>query len=207
MNYVKNMTERYPALAVCEMDVALAIEAVTECYKNGGKLLLLGNGGSASDAEHISGELLKGFLSKRPPIDDELTALSAELGESAGMLQRGISAIPLTSLTSLLSAFANDVSPELVYAQLVYALGKKCDLAVGLSTSGNSKNVVAALKVAKALGIKTLALTGESGGELADIADIVIKAPACETYKVQEYHLPIYHAICAEAERIIFENN
>jgi len=206
MNYLKNMTDRYPALAVCEREVARAAEAVVECYNRGGKILLLGNGGSAADAEHISGELLKGFLSKRPVTIEERERLSP-LGDAADKLQRGIPAIPLTSLSSLLSAYANDVDPELVYAQLVFALGRECDLAFGLSTSGNSKNVVAALKTAKALGIKTVAMTGETGGELADIADIVIKAPACETYKVQEYHLPIYHAICAEAERIIFEEN
>ena len=206
MNYVKNMTDRYPALAVCEREVRLATEAVVDCYNNGGKILLLGNGGSAADAEHISGELLKGFLSKRPVTDAERERLSL-LGDAADKLQRGIPAIPLTSLTSVLSAFANDVEPELVYAQLVFALGRECDLVIGLSTSGNSKNVVAALKTAKALGIKTVAMTGETGGALADIADVVIKAPSRETYKVQEYHLPIYHAICAEAERIIFEEN
>lgn len=206
MNYVKNMTDRYPALAICEREVALAAEAVVECYNKGGKVLILGNGGSAADAEHISGEFLKGFLSKRPVTVEEHRQLSP-LGDAADKLQRGIPAIPLTSLSSLLSAYANDVDPELVYAQLVFALGRECDLVIGLSTSGNSKNVVAALKTAKALGIKTVAMTGESGGALADIADIVIKAPACETYKVQEYHLPIYHAICAEAERIIFEEN
>ena len=206
MNYVKNMTDRYPALAACESEVALATEAVVDCYNNGGKILLLGNGGSAADAEHISGEFLKGFLSKRSVTDAERERLSP-LGDAADKLQRGIPAIPLTSLTSVLSAFANDVEPELVYAQLVFALGRECDLVIGLSTSGNSKNVVAALKTAKALGIKTVAMTGETGGALADIADVVIKAPARETYKVQEYHLPIYHAICAEAERIIFEEN
>ncbi len=207
MNYVKNMVERYPALASCEREVTLAVSLVTECCRSGGKLLLLGNGGSAADAEHISGELLKGFLSKRPPVGEELDLLSEALGEDARKLQRGIPAIPLTSLTSVLSAFANDVSPELVYAQLVFALGKPADVVIGLSTSGNSKNVVAALKTAKAMGIKTVAMTGVSGGELADIADIVIKAPETETYKVQEYHLPIYHAICAEAEKILFEEN
>ena len=153
MNYVENMIERYPALASCEREVALAVSAVVDCCRSGGKLLLLGNGGSAADAEHISGELLKGFLSKRPPVGEELSLLTEALGEDAARLQRGIPAIPLTSLTSVLSAFANDVSPELVYAQLVYALGKERDLVLGLSTSGNSRNVVAALKTAKALGI------------------------------------------------------
>ena len=204
MNYVENMVERYPELTACKNEVALAIDAVVECYNNGGKVLIIGNGGSAADAEHISGELLKGFLSKRPVTGAELSALSAELGDAAEKLQRGIPAVPLTSLSAALSAFANDVDPELVFAQLVFALGKENDLVVGLSTSGNSKNVVKALEVAKALGIRTVAMTGASGGVLADIADVTVKAPVAETYKVQEYHLPIYHAICAEAERLIF---
>ena len=204
MNYVENMVERYPELTACKNEVALAINAVVDCYNAGGKILICGNGGSAADAEHISGELLKGFLSKRPVTGAELSALSAELGDAAEKLQRGIPAVPLTSLSAALSAFANDVDPELVFAQLVFALGKENDLVVGLSTSGNSKNVVKALEVAKARGIKTVAMTGASGGRLAEIADITVKAPATETYKVQEYHLPIYHAICAEAERLIF---
>ena len=206
MNYLDNLIVRYPELAPLREKIGAAIDMIIESYKSGGKVLLCGNGGSAADSEHISGELLKGFLSKRPVTDAERERLSP-LGDAADKLQRGIPAIPLTSLTSVLSAFANDVEPELVYAQLVFALGRECDLVIGLSTSGNSKNVVAALKTAKALGIKTVAMTGETGGALADIADIVIKAPARETYKVQEYHLPIYHAICAEAERIIFEEN
>ena len=204
MNYVENMVERYPELTACKNEVALAIDAVVDCYNAGGKILICGNGGSAADAEHISGELLKGFLSKRPVTGAELSALSAELGDAAEKLQRGIPAVPLTSLSAALSAFANDVDPELVFAQLVFALGKKKDLLIGLSTSGNSKNVVAAIKTAKALGIRTVAMTGASGGVLADIADVTVKAPVAETYKVQEYHLPIYHAICAEAERLIF---
>ena len=180
--------------------------AILDCYSACGKILLCGNGGSAADSEHIAGELLKGFLTKRTPNDRELTGLSLALGseELAGKLQRGIPAIPLPSMSAAISAFSNDVDPELVYAQLVYALGKKGDVLIGLSTSGNSKNVVHAIKIAKSLGIKTIALTGRDGGELKNIADVTIRVPATETYKVQEYHLPIYHAICAEAERILF---
>ena len=192
MNYVENMTKRYPELSVCEREVALSVEAFVDCYNAGGKILICGNGGSAADAEHISGELLKGFMQKRPATKEEMAMLAA---------------VPLTSLSAALSAFANDVDPELVFAQLVFALGRENDLVVGLSTSGNSKNVVKALEVARSLGIKTLAMTGESGGKLAEIADITVKVPATETYKIQEYHLPVYHAVCAEAERVIFKEN
>lgn len=206
MNYIENMVKRYPELASCAEDTELVTGAFVACYNAGGKILICGNGGSAADAEHISGELLKGFMQKRPITENERESLSA-LGQVADKLQRGIPAVPLTSLSAALSAFANDVDPELVFAQLVFALGKENDLVVGLSTSGNSKNVVAALEVAKARGIKTVAMTGASGGKLSEIADITVKVPATETYKVQEYHLPVYHAICAEAERRIFGEN
>ena len=204
MNYLDNLTERYPELAPLKEKIGAAIDMIIESYKNGGKVLLCGNGGSAADSEHISGELLKGFMELRRPEGDELAALTEALGEDAVKLQRGVAAVPLTSLSASLSAFANDVDPELVFAQLTYALGKKGDVLICLSTSGNSKNVVKAAKVAKALGIKTIGMSGESGGAFLSICDITVNAPSCETYKVQEYHLPIYHAICAEVERILF---
>lgn len=204
MNYLDNLTERYPELAPLKEKIGAAIDMIIESYKNGGKVLLCGNGGSAADSEHISGELLKGFMELRRPEGDELAALTEALGEDAVKLQRGVAAVPLTSLSASLSAFANDVDPELVFAQLTYALGKKGDVLICLSTSGNSKNVVKAAKVAKALGIKTIGMSGESGGAFLSICDITVNAPSRETYKVQEYHLPIYHAICAEVERILF---
>ena len=149
---------------------------------------------------------MKGFMIKRNPEGEEFERLSSDIGEEfGGRLQRGIPAIPLTSITGTLSAFANDVDPLLVYGQLVYALGKDCDVLFALSTSGNSANVVAAVKVAKSLGIKTVAFTGKSGGKLREISDICICAPETETYKVQEYHLPIYHAICQELEVRLFD--
>ena len=204
MNYLDNLTERYPELAPLKEKIGAAIDMIIESYKNGGKVLLCGNGGSAADSEHISGELLKGFMELRRPEGDELAALTEALGEDAVKLQRGVAAVPLTSLSASLSAFANDVDPELVFAQLTYALGKKGDVLICLSTSGNSKNVVKAAKVAKALGIKTIGMSGESGGAFLSICDTTVNAPSRETYKVQEYHLPIYHAICAEVERILF---
>jgi D-sedoheptulose 7-phosphate isomerase len=204
MNYLDNLTVRYPELAPLKEKIGLAVDMIIESYKKGGKVLLCGNGGSAADSEHISGELLKGFMELRRPEGEELIKLTEALGEDAPKLQRGVAAVPLTSLSASLSAFANDVDPELVFAQLTYALGKKEDVLICLSTSGNSKNVVKAAKVAKALGIKTIGMSGEGGGAFLSICDVTINAPSRETYKVQEYHLPIYHAICAEVERILF---
>ncbi len=204
-SYLDNLVMRYPALSICVDSISRAIELSLDCYRSGGKIMLCGNGGSSADCEHIAGELLKGFMTKRPATEKELEKLSETLGaESAMKLQRGIPAVPLTSITGTLSAFANDVDPELVYAQLVFAMGKECDVLYALSTSGNSKNVVEAVKVAKALGIKTVAFTGEKGGKLLELADVTICAPATETYKVQEYHLPIYHAICQVLEDTLF---
>lgn len=200
MNQIEKIINENPALAPCRAAMEQIVSAIVTMHRAGGKLLLCGNGGSASDCEHISGELLKGFLSKRP-IGDELPMLD---GDIRAKLQRGIGAVPLPSLSSLSTAFSNDVDPMLTFAQSVYALGQKGDVVLGLSTSGNAKNVVAALKVAKAMGLTTVAMTGESGGEMKKIADITLCVPETETYKVQQLHLPAYHAICAEAERILF---
>lgn len=207
------MTElliRYPQLSLCKNKIMEAADAMEECCKSGGKVILCGNGGSAADCEHISGELLKGFLMQRPVQYDDRNKFYDimpydEATNFVNKLQRGIPCIPLTSLTASLTAFANDVDPEMMYAQLTYALASKNDLLIGISTSGNSKNVVNALKVAKALGIKSIALTGNKPHSLcAKNADITILAPASETYLVQELHLPIYHYLCAETERRIF---
>jgi len=204
MKYTNELTERYPALLPLKAEIETAVEKIVESYKNGGKVLLCGNGGSASDSDHVAGELLKGFLMKREPFGKELSALNKEMGEDAVKLQRGIPAIPLPQLSGVLSAFANDVDPSLVYAQLVYALGKKGDVLIAFSTSGNSVNTVKAARCARALGITVVSLTGESGGALRSLSDISLRAPEKETFKVQEYHLPIYHAICAEVENILF---
>ena len=204
MKYVDELVKRYPALADIKSEVEGAVLALVDTYRKGGKVLIAGNGGSAADAEHISGELLKGFITKRTPEAKELSLLSDALGDDASLLQRGVPAIPLSSLTSSLSAFANDVSPSLVYAQLVYALGKSNDTLICLSTSGNSENVVLAARVARSLGITTVSLTGKSGGKLLEICDVAITAPEIETFKVQELHLPIYHAMCADVEDILF---
>lgn len=204
-NHVSTLIERYPDLAVCRRDIEKTVAVILDSYQRGGKILLCGNGGSAADCEHISGELLKGFLLKRTPEDEELTGLSLAIGsENAAKLQRGIPAIPLCSLSAAMTAFSNDVSAELVYAQLTYAIGKKGDTLICISTSGNSRNAVLAAKTARQMGITTVALTGKAGGELKEICDITVTAPEKDTFKVQELHLPIYHAICAEVERILF---
>ena len=195
---MENLLKRYPALEVCKDDIKSALKLIIETYENGGKVLVCGNGGSASDSEHIVGELMKGFLSCRKVTDERIPE---ELRKN---LQGSLPAISLPSQSAILSAFVNDVEPEMMYAQLVYGYAKENDLVIGISTSGNSKNVVNAVKVANALGVKTLSLTGKTGGILSDISDVTIKVPEMETYKIQEYHLPVYHYLCAETERHFF---
>ncbi len=201
MKYVENLIERYPNLSEGREALEKAIEVVVAMHNMGGTLLVCGNGGSAADCEHISGELLKGFLSRRSLSETEKSGLSPEI---ADRLQGGIKVIPLQSLTSLITAFGNDVSSDLALAQLVWVFGEQNSVFLGISTSGNAKNVCAAAEVAKAKGMKTIAMTGHNGGKLAHICDIAIKAPENETYKIQELHLPIYHALCAETEAQIF---
>lgn len=193
MNHIEKLISRIPALAPLASEIEGAVAAICQMHRAGGKLLLCGNGGSAADCEHISGELLKGFLQKREPRENV-----------PSVLQQGVAAIPLPSLSASLSAFANDVEPSLVYAQLTYALGRPGDVFMGISTSGNSKNVVEAAEVARRLGLVTIALTGASGGKLADICHVTIRVPENETYLVQELHLPVYHVICAEVEERLF---
>ena len=203
MKHVELLMTRHPELADCKNDIINAINAIVKSYYAGGKVLLCGNGGSASDCEHISGEFLKGFLSKRKIADGEYPEFSEEAREK---LQKGIPSIPLTSLTALISAFSNDVDADWTYAQMVFALGKKADVFIGLSTSGGAKNVRYGAEIAKALGITTIAMTGAKENPLASLSDIAIRVPETETFKVQELHLPVYHAICAEVENILFGN-
>ena len=202
MKYVDLLTKNNPSLSLCEQEIRASIEAILEMHREGGKLLLCGNGGSATDCSHIAGELLKGFLLKRPITGEDSITLSDLPHKET--LQRGICAVSLPDQGAVLSAYANDVEPDMVYAQLVYAMQRKGDVFLGLSTSGNSKNVVYAAQCAKALGLTTIAMTGQAGGRLAEICDIAIRVPATETYLVQEYHLPIYHAICAQVEYDLF---
>jgi D-sedoheptulose 7-phosphate isomerase len=169
---------------------------------NEGKLLLCGNGGSAADADHWAGELLKGFCSKRPLMPDEKVGLPPILAEQ---LQRPLPAIPLTSFTALATAFANDVAPELCFAQLTWALGNAGDVFIGISTSGNAKNVGWAAQAARSRGLRTIGLTGKSGGELKNHCEVMVRVPAMETYLVQELHLPIYHCLSLMLEEEFFK--
>lgn len=205
---MKELYERYPILKECADDIERAIDTIRQSYKSGGKLLLCGNGGSCADCEHIVGELMKGFLLSRP-VDDMYTKFQ-ELGfEDAEYmtknLQGSLPAVSLPHQSAVISAFSNDVAPDMVYAQLVLGLAAESDVLLCLSTSGNSKNVVYAAKCANALGIKSIAMTGKNPSLLSDLCDITIRVPETETYKIQELHLPVYHHICAQLERIFFE--
>ena len=211
---VDTLIARYPALEGCGTDIRAAITALCECYRAGGKLIVCGNGGSASDAEHIVGELMKGFLLPRHLDEAMLDKLHAVCDAKDPRavdyfmqnLQGALPAISLPSQLAISTAFSNDQAPDLTFAQQVLGLGKEGDILLGITTSGNSKNVIYAFEIAKALGLTTVALTGTPGGRVAadDLAEIVIKAPASETYVIQEYHLPIYHALCIAAEEEFF---
>ena len=195
---MKELMERYPALEVCRDSIQQAAELMIDIYRRGGKVLVCGNGGSAADSEHIVGELMKGFLFPRTVTDGRIPEALRK------NLQGALPAISLPSQCSILSAFVNDVEPDMMYAQLVYGYAREQDLVIGISTSGNSKNVVNAVKVANSIGAKTLSLTGEGGGILGKISDVTVKVPAMETFKIQEYHLPVYHYLCAAVEKYFF---
>ena len=188
---LNELFERYPALED-------ALKLLIDTYKNDGKVLVCGNGGSAADSEHIVGELMKGFMLKRE-VDDGRIPENMRCN-----LQGALPAISLVSQSGVLSAFINDVEPEMMYAQLVYGYGKEGDLLICLSTSGNSKNCVNAAEVAKRIGINVLSLTGKKESRLSEISDCTVKVPEIETFKVQEYHLPIYHYLCAMTEKYFF---
>jgi len=195
------MLQRYPLLVACASDIERAFSILRESFSVGGKLLLCGNGGSAADADHWAGELLKGFVRKRPLDPKDMEKLPARLAQK---LQGALPAIPLTGFASLNTAFANDVDPQLTFAQLVWGLGKPGDVLVGLSTSGNAANVCAAMEAAKARGLSRIGLSGRSGGLLCHCCDLCIKVPADETYQVQELHLPIYHCLSLMLEDEFF---
>jgi D-sedoheptulose 7-phosphate isomerase len=195
------LVANHPATAACRGAVGEVIERLVTVFASGGKLLICGNGGSAADAEHIAGELMKGFM--HPRTLDAATA--ARLGPTlAPKLQRGLPVLPLTGFSSFTTAWANDCDREFLYAQLVLTLGRPGDALLAISTSGNAVNVLHAADTARAQGLSVLALTGESGGKLKPKADICVCAPARETYRIQEYHLPIYHTVCLSLEERFF---
>lgn len=203
---IKDLFVRYPDLCPAKKDIVAAAELMVETIKNGNKILLCGNGGSASDSLHIVGELMKEFALKRP-LSEEVKAALKEAGDDGYIganLQGAMPAVSLVGVTALESAYANDAASDLGFAQQVLGLGNKGDLLIGITTSGNSKNVIYAAITAKAKGVKTVALTGGTGGKIKDICDCSIVVPANETYKIQEYHLPVYHNLCLALENEFF---
>ncbi len=205
---IMDLIRRYPVLEVCKTDIKNVCNILIDRFLEQKRLFVCGNGGSCADADHIVGELAKGFLKKRPLPEDQRKMLQTKVPDGAllaAKLQIGLPAISLHSQSALATAVANDLGEDLVYAQTLYAIGNKGDVLLGISTSGNARNVHLACQVAKLKGMDIIGLTGDKGGKLADIADICIKVPATETYQVQELHLPVYHAICAAVEADLFE--
>jgi len=208
MDYLQQLIERYPKLESAKDDIKAAFDIIVNSYSNGGKLLIAGNGGSASDAEHIAGELMKTFAKKRElpgSFVSEVAAVDAEIARYlVPRLQPGLPAIALSGHASLNTACINDIDGNITFAQQVYGYGKEGDVLLAISTSGNSKNVLYGAAVARAKKLKIIALTGASGGKLIKFADVCIRVPETETYKIQELHLPVYHLLCMMLEDRFF---
>lgn len=206
--YFQNLLKRYPDLESCASEILKAYETLADSFSAGGKLLVAGNGGSAADAEHIAGELMKSFLKKRalsPDLEKAMEDVDAELGkELKGCLQQALPTIALDSHTALNTAIMNDGNPLTVFAQQVNGYGREEDVFLAISTSGKSRNILYAAVVAKAKGMKVIGLTGEKESKLSALADVCIKVPETECYKVQERHLPIYHTLCLMLEEKFF---
>ncbi|MBQ8096023.1 MAG: SIS domain-containing protein [Prevotella sp.] len=208
MKQIDLLTERYPKLRPCEEAILQAYETLEQAYAQGRKLLVCGNGGSASDSEHIVGELMKEFKLKRKVYSgqaDAMKAIDPDMGDYlANNLQGALPAIALTGHSALSTAFMNDSESVLVFAQQVNGYGKPGDVFLGISTSGNSMNVIYAAITAKARGLKVLGLTGQRESRLSRLADVCIRVPETETYKIQELHLPVYHCLCLMLEERFF---
>ena len=206
--HIDILLSRYPILEACKEDIVNAYRIMEECYEHDGKLLIAGNGGSAADSEHIAGELMKRFKSPRPvpqQFAEILKTVDPVRGEELSKnLERGLMAVPLVAHEALATAYINDVDGLGVFAQQLYGFGRSGDVFLGISTSGNSKNVMNATVVARALGMKVIGLTGAKGGELAEVADVTVKVPEIETYMIQELHLPVYHCWCLMLEDRFF---
>lgn len=201
MNDIDHLCQRLPSLENCRDSIQQATDLLIQSFQQGNKLLLCGNGGSAADCEHIAGELIKRFSAPRPLPSELSGLLGAELAQN---LHGGLPALSLPSMIGFHTAFTNDDDPAYAFAQQVIAFGKTGDVLLAISTSGNSQNLIHAVHTAKVLGLKTIALTGESGGKLAPLCDLAILAPASDTPRVQELHLPIYHSICTVVENTLF---
>jgi D-sedoheptulose 7-phosphate isomerase len=205
MKQLASLLERYRALEACEKDLTAAFDLLAAAFRSGNKLLVCGNGGSAADSEHIVAELMKGFLKRRPISAAHAAQLEGPGGkEIARRLQGALAAISLPSQMSLITATANDGDFEMVFAQQVYGLGRPGDVLLAISTSGTSRNISNAVIVAKAFGLKSIALTGRSGGDLAPLADVAIKVPSDNVAEIQELHLPVYHWLSTELEAEFF---
>ncbi|MBL7110673.1 MAG: SIS domain-containing protein [Bacteroidales bacterium] len=205
---IDQLFHNYPVLAQCEADILAAFELIRSSYQTGGKLLVCGNGGSAADAEHMVGELMKAFNLRRPLPEDIKRNFTESYGEDgeylANRLQSALTAISLVSQSSLTTAIINDESADLVFAQQVIGYGAAGDVLIAISTSGNSKNVLNAVYTARVKGLKVVGLTGEKGGKLKDHCDVSIRVPAGETPRIQELHVPVYHTLCAMLEDYFF---
>ena len=209
MDYIAKLIERYPVLASVENEIRTAYQVLEKAYTNHKKLLVGGNGGSCADAEHIVGELMKGFVKKREipeKMQERLLGLDQELGKHlANGLQSSLRAIAITGHAGFSTAFANDVDPEMIYAQQVNGYGDEGDVLLAISTSGNAKNLIYAALTARAKDMPVILLSGKDGGKLRAIADVSIVVPNQETYQIQELHLPIYHALCLQLEDKFFK--
>ncbi len=209
MDYIAQLIERYPVLASVENEIRTAYQVLERAYTNHKKLLVGGNGGSCADAEHIVGELMKGFVKKREipkTMQERLLGLDQELGKQlANGLQSSLRAIAITGHAGLSTAFANDVDSEMTYAQQVNGYGDEGDVLLAISTSGNSKNLIYAALTARAKDMPVVLLSGKDGGKLRAIADVSIVVPNQKTYQIQELHLPIYHALCLQLEDKFFK--
>ena len=206
--YADTLFQRYPELLSCSESILQAYSIMENSFFKSGTLFICGNGGSASDAEHITGELSKGFLLKRELPDDLKRKMNENLGENidaiTSRLQMGLKAMVLSAHQALSTAFANDVDPKLCCAQQLFVMGSQKDVVMGITTSGNAENVLNVFKVAGGLGMKRILLTGSGCGKCVPYSDCVIHAPAAETYRIQEYHLPIYHTLCMMIEERFF---
>lgn len=205
---VDQLCERYSTLTTVKPAIEEACNQMIACYENGGKILVCGNGGSCSDSDHIVGELMKSFELKRPissKLQEKLAAIDPERGSYlASHLQQGLPAISLTAHTALITAVANDIDGEVIFAQQVIGYGRPNDILIGISSSGNSRNVLDACMVASAINLKVIGLTGETGGKMKAFCDILINVPGRRTYFVQELHLPVYHLLCLAVEHHFF---
>jgi D-sedoheptulose 7-phosphate isomerase len=208
MDYLQQLTERYPQLKPVDCEIQAAFDIIAESFATGGKLLIAGNGGSAADADHIVGELMKNFVKKRKlphSFIENIGSIDSEIAHYLiPRLQPGLPAIALSGHPSLATAAINDIDGNITFAQQVYGYGKEGDVFLGISTSGNSMNVLYAAAVAKAKKMKVIGLTGSNGGKLKTFADVSVAVPETETHKIQELHLPIYHCLCLMLEERFF---